>query len=101
MDVFKGDDVSAQAMHKSLYGIQRNQMPRILCFEILWLAQYLFALHGYNLPIMPHLLRIAAQSSAVLDDATDGGGGWQTEAVFRAKLREDDIDLVFPYVGMK
>lgn len=54
--IFKGDDVSPAAVHKSFYGIQRNQMSLIRRSEIFWLTQDLFALQWHCLAVMAHLL---------------------------------------------
>ncbi len=97
MDVFKGDEVSPESVHKPLHCIQRHQMSRILGSEVLWLTDDLFTLDGYYFSIMPHFLREYAQSPAVLHDTTYGRDRGETEVLLEAERREENMQLIFPY----
>lgn len=101
MDVFKGDDIPPESVDKSFYRIQRHAMSCILRFEVKGLAYDLFALERNDTTVMTHLSGNHPETSAVLDDAADGGYGRQGQIVQGTKRGKHDVNLVFPDIGMR
>ena len=73
VDVLKGDDVSAAAIHEPLDRVEGSQMARVQSFDILKLSQYFLTINLLHFPEMAELLREHPEAAQVNDEAADSG----------------------------
>ena len=67
VNVFEGNDISSNSIHKTLNGIEGDQMTGILCFEILWFPDDFLTINFSLSAKVREFLGIQSQATQVFD----------------------------------
>src|SRR3989344_1913595 len=100
MDVFKGDDVPTDAVHKAFNGIKGDQVADLFCFETLWFPHDLLPIHLPLSAKVRKLFGVHAQSTRVMNDSSDGLWFWTHHAVLLAIPKKQRVNLFTAEIGV-
>jgi hypothetical protein len=100
IDIGCRDKVAPASIVILFHGIKRNNVPRILRFQVFWLSQYLSAMCLHYPSEMGNLLREHPEPSHIFDETTDGGDSWTGEVSFGAKAKKRWEKFSFSEIGM-
>jgi len=101
VDVFACDDVPAEAMHEPLHGVECDDVPRVLCSEIVGLPQDFPAFVREYFPLAGCPEWRCAHAALVRDDATDRRRFWTRKTELSAELDEEGVQLLLAEVRVQ
>ncbi len=100
VQILEGNDVSPAAVDEALHGIECDAVARVRGFEILGLPQDLLTIGPLHRPEMIELLREDPESTEIVDESADRGGGGNGQCIPATVSFQENLQLLLSEIGM-